>query len=367
MSIRVLHVLPSGTGARFFTGLARTFDRARFDFHFLTLEASDGENLEMKKLGVTTFGLEARGLLRAGVRLRRFVEAHRYDLLHLHLFPSLAAFGVARFLGAKGPLVVASHHYGREAFLYPGNWIAQWMERACCRRLDHVIAVSQDVADYLRDEIGIPSERVSRIPYGFDLEELAPPASLAESRNGSLVVGSVARLHWTKGQEYLLRAASRLKHEDRIHLRLLLLGAGPEETRLRALVRELAIESEVTFLGHRPDPVPYYREMDVFCHPSLQRGYEQVTVEAMALGKAVVATPVGIAREVLRDGENGVVVPEKDAGALRAALLRLWRDPSLRRTLGRKAASDVRRLVPTSEEMTRRYEETYLRLLESRP
>jgi glycosyltransferase involved in cell wall biosynthesis len=62
-----------------------------------------------------------------------------------------------------------------------------------------------------------------------------------------------------------------------------------------------------------------------------------------------------------------VVVPEKDAGALRAALLRLWRDPSLRRTLGRKAASDVRRLVPTSEEMTRRYEETYLRLLESRP
>jgi hypothetical protein len=61
-----------------------------------------------------------------------------------------------------------------------------------------------------------------------------------------------------------------------------------------------------------------------------------------------------------------LIVPEKDAGALRTALLRLWRDPSLRRALGRKAASDVRRLIPTREQMTRRYEETYLRLLESR-
>ena len=70
-----------------------------------------------------------------------------------------------------------------------------------------------------------------------------------------------------------------------IHARLLLLGTGPEEGALKARARELDIEDEVSFLGWKRDPLPYYRVMDVFCHPSLQKGYEQVTVEAMALGK----------------------------------------------------------------------------------
>ena len=185
------------------------------------------------------------------------------------------------------------------------------------------------------------------------------------SLNGSFVVGSVARLHWTKGHEYLLRAVARLKHEDAIHPRLLLLGTGPEEGALKARARDLDIEGEVSFLGWKRDPLPYYRVMDVFCHPSLQKGYEQVTVEAMALGKAIVATPVGIAREVVRDRENGMVVAERDSEAIHGALLRLSRDADLRRALGERAALDVRRLIPSRKEMARRYEHAYRKILRS--
>ena len=375
-TVRVLHVLPSGSGAAYFQGLARNFDRAHFEWHFLTLEEGDEGNSDLKDLGVTTYGLGAGGgalgLLRAAMRLNRFLSRERYHVVHLHLFPSLVAGGIARLLG-RDPVVIASHHYGREPFLYRGNLPAQWMEREFCRRLDHVIAVSQDVADYLRDEIGVPPERMSLIHYGFDFEEL--PLSAARdagsevrkelSLNGSFVVGSVARLHWTKGHEYLLRAVARLKHEDGIHPRLLLLGAGPEEGALKARARELDIEGEVSFLGWKRDPLPYYRVMDVFCHPSLQKGYEQVTVEAMALGKAIVATPVGIAREVVREGENGMVVAERDSEAIHGALLRLSRDADLRRALGERAALDVRRFIPSRKEMARRYEHAYRKILRS--
>lgn len=375
-TVRVLHVLPSGSDARYFKGLARNFDRARFEWHFLTLEDDDERNRELKDLGVTTFGLGAGrgalGLLRAAFRLNRFLRHEQYHVLHLHLFPSLVAGGVAQLLGGH-PLVIASHHYGREPFLYRRNLPAQWMERGFCRRLDHVIAVSQDIADYLRDEIGVPPEKMSLIHYGFDFDEL--PSSAARdsgnevrkelSLNGSFVVGSVARLHWTKGHEYLLRAVARLKHQDGIHPRLLLLGTGPEEGALKARARELEIEREVSFLGWKLDPLPYYRVMDVFCHPSLQKGYEQVTVEAMALGKAIVATPVGIAREVVRDGENGLVVAERDAEAIHGALLRLSRDSDLRRAMGERAAADVRQLIPSRREMARRYECAYRKLLRS--
>lgn len=373
--VRVLHVLPSGSAAAYFKGLAQNFDRTHFEWHFLALEEGDEGNSELKALGVTTHGLGAGrgawGLLRAAFRLHRFLRRERYHLVHLHLFPSLVAGGVARLLG-RDPLVVASHHYGREPFLYRGNLPAQWMERAFCRRLDHVIAVSQDIADYLREEIGVPAERMSLIHYGFDFDELPPsperdPSEVRTelSLNGSFVVGSVARLHWTKGHEYLLQAVAQLKHRDGIHPRLLLLGTGPEEGALKARARELDIEGEVSFLGWRRDPLPYYRVMDVFCHPSLQKGYEQVTVEAMALGKAIVATPVGIAREVMRQGENGMVVAERDPEGIHRALLALSRDSDLRRALGERAALDVRRLIPSRKEMARRYESTYRTLLRS--
>lgn len=356
----MLHVLPSGSGALYFRGLARYFDRARFDWHFLTLER---EERELLGEGVEIHGLGARGLLRAGLGLSRLLRSELYHIVHLHLFPSLVAGGIARLLGCD-PLVIASHHYGREPFLYRRNYPAQWMERGFCRRLDHVIAVSQDIADYLRDEIGVPPERMSLIHYGYDFDDLPRDPEVPKS-NGSFVVGSVARLHWTKGHEYLLRALARLKHEDRIDVRLILLGAGPEEDALKALARRLEIEAEVSFLGHQRDPLPYYRAMDVFCHPSLQKGYEQVTIEAMALGKAIVATPVGIAREVVRDGENGIVIAERDSEAIHGALLRLSRDACLRRALGERAARDVRQLIPSREEMTRRYEDLYLRLRSS--
>ncbi|HEY7818579.1 MAG TPA: glycosyltransferase, partial [Vicinamibacteria bacterium] len=255
--VRVLHVLPSGSGAAYFKGLARHFDRVRFAWDFLTLE---GEERELEELGVETRGLAAgrgaSGVLRAGFRLRRLLDREGYHIVHLHLFPSLVAGGLARLAGSK-PLFVASHHYGRETFLYRGNFAAQWAERAFCRRMDHLIAVSRDIEDYLRDEIGIPPERMSLIHYGFDFDEL-PPGDRRVSSNGSFVVGSVARLHWTKGQEYLLRAVARLKHEDGVHTELLLLGTGPEESVLKARARELGIESEVSFLGHVSDPFAYY-------------------------------------------------------------------------------------------------------------
>jgi glycosyltransferase involved in cell wall biosynthesis len=372
--VRVLHVFPSESGAAYFRGLAENFDRSRFDFHFLTLERDDASNEPLRQLRVSTRGLGAGrgalGLVLAASRLTSFLRGERYDLVHLHLFPSLAAGGVARWF-RKDPIFVLSHHYGREAFLYRRNSIGQWMEKTLCRSMDHIIAVSLDVSDYLQNEIGIASDRLSLIHYGFDFDSRHSPrpSELRQALRKELgldsffVVGSVARLHWTKGHRYLMEAVARLKHQDGVAVRLLLLGTGPDEDALKARARELGIFDDVEFLGWRSDPFAYYEAMDAFCHPSLQKGYEQVTVEAMALGKAVVATPVGIAREILRNGENGLVVPSKDSAAIYEALALLQRSDELRNRLGTTAAEHVRALLPSRREMTRRYEDLYVRLL----
>jgi glycosyltransferase involved in cell wall biosynthesis len=159
-------------------------------------------------------------------------------------------------------------------------------------------------------------ERIDRLMHA------ALPPGEARSAGDRFEIVAAGRLHPQKGFEFLVAALHELVHARglmQLHLRIL--GAGELETRLRQLVEEYHLKGHVTFAGFRQNPLPYFRQADLFCLPSLYEGMPNALVEAMLCRVPVMATdcPSG-PREVLDNGRLGRLAPPGDWRALADAI-----------------------------------------------
>ena len=156
-------------------------------------------------------------------------------------------------------------------------------------------------------------------------------------------VGIVGRLQPWKGQEVFLQAAARLA-EVREDIRFIVVGGailgweGSYPDDLRRLADDLGIADRVHFAGHQSTSHPWYDALDVVVHASFGEPFGLVLVEAMALGKPLVATGVGGPLEIVEDGTSGLLVPPGDPERLAEAVERILADPGLASTLSRGAA-----------------------------
>ncbi len=182
---------------------------------------------------------------------------------------------------------------------------------------------------------GVPEAKLCVVPYGVDLGLFRPGAVAAsgatqagESRFEVMFSGQLTQ---RKGLSYLLQAWREFQHPD---ARLTLVG-----TRVGAASWLDAAGATVRHLPHqtRPQLAALYRAADVFVFPTLVEGMPLVVLEAMASGLPVIATANGPG-DLVRDGIDGFIVPERDASAVAERLHRLWRDPGLRLRMGRSAA-----------------------------
>jgi len=224
----------------------------------------------------------------------------------------------------------------------------------------------QEKEDHLRFRIA-PEEKFTVIHSGVDLRtfraDLYQPSE-AKALLGippeMTVVGTVGRLTPVKGQEALIRAASGLiRREEKIFL--VLLGDGELRRDLEELSFRLDIAGYVRFLGWRPDVARVMAACDIFCLPSRNEGMGKVLVEAMAMGKPIIASSIGGITDIVRSGENGILVPVGDAAAWAEAIARLCRDPEKRRRMGDAGMQMAPRY--SSEEMIKRIDQMYGKLL----
>lgn len=183
---------------------------------------------------------------------------------------------------------------------------------------------------------------------GVDLSRFHPGAvDRAASRrqfeldDGELMVACASRLHPLKGQDNLLLATHELV-KKRPSMRLVLAGAGEDQSRLERLRDRLGLQQTVLFTGHQEDVRPLLAAADVYCHPSLVDGLPNALAEAMAMGLPAIASRVGGIPEILRHEENGLLVTAHDNGELEAGLLRMLEEDSLRARLGAAAAASIR-------------------------
>jgi glycosyltransferase involved in cell wall biosynthesis len=283
------------------------------------------------------------------------------DILQTHLFDAGFVGLVAARLASTRLAVAARHH--ADAVVLTGKVLPFLIDRFCSRFLaHHVITPSEWTSQFLREREGVPRGKVVAVPYGFDFQKLHPtpggPTRVREefALHGCVVLGTVGRLDPLKGHRYLFGALSRLvpAYPD---LRLLVVGDGPERRNLEVLCKDLQLERQVTFTGHRSDVLDVIGATDVLVHPSLSESFGQVIIEALALGKPVLTTAVGIAGDVIEPGRTGLVVRAGNEEELRDGLLSLLARRGEWESMGRLGRQRAEQF--TARRMVSQYEAHY--------
>jgi glycosyltransferase involved in cell wall biosynthesis len=248
-------------------------------------------------------------------------------------------------------------------------------------RASKTVAVSGAIEKILRDA-GVPSSRLATVPDGLPAtaEEAAwagvdetryrpaSPAQKEASRRAlaaelaldpaSPWIGNLAALVPHKDHDTLL-AAAVIVLLQRPAARFLIAGRGPEEARLAESIRRMGLSGKVLLVGHRPDPIPLLRSLDVYVQSSWGEGMGSVLIEAAACGVPVAATTAGGIPEVVSGGETGLLVLPRRPEALAEAIVRLLDDRALAARLAETARARLARfgLARMADDMERIYDE----------
>ncbi|MDX1764299.1 MAG: glycosyltransferase family 4 protein [bacterium] len=280
--------------------------------------------------------------LRALFDIVQILRRERIDLLHTH---NSKTGWLGRLAGkiAGTPVVIHTvHGFAFHAAERPWRRaLFKKLERMAAPWADHTIFISQPMIEWAREEDILRENRYSRIYSGIDLERFQPvPRQRLTVLRTELglqeddrVIGFVSKLWEGKGHAVALQA---MAHVIRAvpRAKLLLVGDGPLEDRLRVLCEELNLQEAVIFAGFRKDIPEVFGLCELAILPSLFEGMGRVLLEAGACGKPVVATAVGGIPEVVVHGETGLLVPPDDPVALFGDMVRLLRDRTLARKMG---------------------------------
>jgi glycosyltransferase involved in cell wall biosynthesis len=282
--------------------------------------------------------------LAGALRVPRFVrELRRQDpvVFHAHLtWPLAAMYPLAAAVVARVPAVVATFHLFPPMSLHRRSLRQQ---RLLGARIGRGIAVSQAIAEQVRDVLGWPAEKVEVIRNGVAADRFRhgrdPELRRALTAGADDVVFlTVARLDHQKGLDVLLRAVAAVEGA-----RFVIAGAGPERGRLEGEAAALGLGTRVLFLGQRDDIPSLLAASDAFVLPSRFEGTPIALLEAMAAARPVVATGVPGTAEVVVDGESALLVPPDEPDALARALRRIVAEHELRERLGAAARRRVER------------------------
>lgn len=279
------------------------------------------------------------------------LQNNRIDILHTH-------GGVAGFFGRWAahkcniPVIIHTLHgihylHYRNIFL---KYFYVLLERMFSRFTHALIFVSDADRERGRKLRLAPEEKLMVIKNGIDFSLFESQVEKVDRQNytksefgldsSQPCVGTVARLHRQKGIPFLLRAARRIKKAFP-KSRILIVGGGPLQKKLERMNRSLGLEGFVLFLGERKDTAQLFSLFDVFVLPSLWEGLPYVLMESAALEKAVVATDIDGVRELIKDGETGVLVPPKNPVKLAEAVIRLIQDENYASKLGENLKREI--------------------------
>lgn len=307
--------------------------------------------------------------------LRRSLGIVEYPYLQAPVWGRIVLEMLARQLAAQPPDLI--HIQSRNA-IPQGLWLARRLRipviqtmhdylqprqrlRYDPRFTRRILAVSESVQDDLLGRCRLPESLVTVIHSGVDCDQKDCEWEVLGA--GRIpVIGTAGPLEAVKGFPFFLGAAARVLATGR-EVEFVIAGAGPEEEHLRRLTRALDIAEHVTFVPNLLDFSAALEAMDLFCLPSLQQGIGTIMLEAMALGRPVIATRVGGVYRVIQDGVTGQLVPPSDSARLAEQMLQLLDDPARARQIGAAARLEVQRQFQV-ERMVERTAAVYREVLQ---
>lgn len=266
------------------------------------------------------------------LKVARYLKANHIDVLICNLNKDIRVAGLAARI-AGNTAVLARH-----GMLLCSR---KWKHRISLTRLcDGIITNSNTIKQTYAAYGWFPPEFVDVIYNGIVIPEQVRPVDFAARFPGKTIIYSAGRLSAQKGFTYLIDAAAILG-KARNDLVFVVSGEGKLEHELKTRVSSLGLEKSFIFEGFTQDIFPYLKGCDLFVLASLFEGMPNVVMEAMAVEKPVVATDVNGARELMREGITGLIVPPADPDALAAAIASIIDDRSKLEQFGKDAKKRV--------------------------
>ena len=308
--------------------------------------------------GVEVGSCDARSPADIGalLRLRREIVQFKPEIIHSFLFhANIACRLIAPLAGVSRDKLICEI----QTVEIERRWhltVDRWTHRLC--RME--IGNSQSVIDHLHHEAGLPKSWLRLVHGGVDLERFDRARPIRQSELGvkekDSLLAWVGRLDPVKGLEDLLSALTIIRQRFALHL--VLVGDGPERSRLEHMITELDLADNVSLVGVRDNVPEILKACDVFIFPSHTEGMPNALLEAMAAGCAIVCTDVPGNRDLITDGRTGLTVPARNPDALADAVVKLLGSRDLSNRLG-AAASAVARESYDNRSVTARYLEIY--------
>src|SRR5258708_25997316 len=321
---------------RLFSWMIPRFDPERYNVSLVSLRKKDLSEETLESMGIDISYLHKSKFDPATLTaLTKVIDRQQTDILHLHGYGA-TTFG--RLAGKMRGLPTILHEH---ANLTDTPWFQKVADRMLAPATDIAIAVSKSTAEFVIKARRMPPERVKVVYLGVPLEEFSRTRTLEEIAAArhelgvspdELLVGSVTRLHDSKGNSYLVDAARRVLNQ-RPNTRFVVFGEGPLRPELEARARALGLGERLAFSGFARDVARVVSAFDVSVFPSLWEGTPLTVFEALAMGKPIVATDADGLVDVLTPDRDAVIVAKRDADALAAGLLRLIDSPEDRARL----------------------------------
>src|SRR3989338_4017145 len=273
----------------------------------------------------------------AAFKLARFVKEKKIDVVHANTRVTQVMGQVIKLL--TGITYISTCH--------------GFYKKRLARRLfpcwgDGVIAISQAVQDHLHNDFYVPLSKIRIIHTGIEVARF--PAvndnlRLEQKKKYNFgkgpVIGVIARLNEEKGHQFLVRAMSEvIKVFPKA--KLVIVGDGREKARLKNLVQELKLESNVEFMSVVSSTVSILLAFDIFVLPSLSEGFGISLMEAQVTGLPVIASCVGGIPDFVKQGETGILVPPGDSPSLAEAIIDLLKNPQKAAALGVQARHAIK-------------------------
>jgi len=330
---------------RLFAWMLPRFDPRLYQVSLVSLRKRDLSEETLESMGIDITYL-AKGKFDPSTigALGKVIDQKGSQILHLHGYGA-TTFG--RLAAARRGLPVILHEH---ANLTSTPWFQKLADRALEPYTDLALAVSRSTAEFVRSARLVRPDRVKVVYLGAPVGEFGRERTSAEITDarrelgaapGDFIVGTVTRLHDSKGNEFLVEAARRVI-DARPNARFYLFGEGPLRPALEAQAAALGLGDRFVFGGFVKDVARVLNVFDVSVFPSLWEGTPLTAFEALAAGRAIVATDADGLSDILTADRDAVIVPRRNASALADAIVALIDRPDERARLGAAARLTAR-------------------------
>lgn len=353
--VRIIARLNIGGPAVNASILSSSLDKERFSTKVIHGSLAEGEGdlaHLLRENGVETefvpeLGRDVSPLddITAFFKIFGILRRTRPDIVHTHTAKAGTLGRLAAIAcGVKVKVHTFHGHVFRHYFGAAKTRLFIWIERFLGLFTDRVIVLSPKQKEELVKEFGVvPESKCAMIPLGVDLARLRTESKSPDLRTelgfgpGEVVVGILGRLVPVKNHRMFLLAAAEVgRIRPDIKTSYMIVGDGELRKSLEAAVLELGLEGKVRFTGWRTDLSGIYRSMDIMALTSLNEGTPLALIEAMAMGKAIVATNVGGIPDIIDDGSCGFLTEKDDVRGFAERLISLMDDKPLREKFGKE-------------------------------